>query len=437
MAARRVAVVGAGLAGLAAALELERAGLAVELFERGRPLGGRATSFQVGGVEVDNGQHVFLGCCTEFIGFVERVGMRDCLHLQDRFEALVLSRDGGASRLRAAPLPAPWHLVASFLGYRHLSWPAKLRVIRALAAARGARGVGGARRQSHDTFAAWLARRRQPADALRAFWEPFFVPALNAPLDRVSAADAAFVIETAFLAHAGAARVGYSTVPLARIAAAAAERLHRVHLATPVLCLDAAPGDGLVRGVVVAGGERIPFDAVVLAVPPPQLARLLGGPERFGVFGLAGYEPRAIVDVHLWHDLGSLGFDFAALLDSPVQWVFEKGEGYLCCSMSAADEQVGRPADALVERCWREVSAVVPGLAGARLERGSVTRTREATFVAKPGRERSGQATGLANLAIAGGWTNTGWPDTMESAVRSGRAAARHLLAAPRGGRVA
>ena len=421
MAARRVAVVGAGLAGLAAALELERAGLAAELFERGHLLGGRATSFQVGGVEVDNGQHVFLGCCTEFIAFVERVGMKDCLHQQDRFEALVLSRDRGASRLRAAPLPAPWHLVASFLGYRCLSWRAKLRVMRALASASSAR-------HSRDTFAAWLASRRQPADALRAFWEPFFVPALNAPLDRVSAADAAFVIETAFLAHADAARFGYSTVPLARIAAAAAATLDRVHGAAPVSCVDVVPGDRVVRGLVV-GGERLPFDAVVLAVPPPQLARLLGEPERFGVFGLAGLEPHAIVDVHLWHDAGPLDFDFAALLDAPVQWVFEKGEGYLCCSMSAADEQVDRPADALVERCWRAVSAAVSALAGARLERGSVTRSREATFVAKPGCKRPSQGTGMANLAIAGGWTDTGWPDTMESAVRSGRAAARHLLA--------
>jgi squalene-associated FAD-dependent desaturase len=416
-------VVGAGLAGLAAALELEEAGVSVELFERGRLLGGRATSFHVGGVEVDNGQHVFLACCTELVDFVGRLGMGACLRLQPRFGALVLSRRGGASRLRAAPLPAPWHLAASFLGYGHLGWRAKLSVARALAAARGDRRPEG-------TFAEWLARHGQGEETLRAFWEPFFVPALNAPLDRVSAADAAFVIATAFLADAGAARFGYSAVPLARIAAAAAARLECVRLTTPVHSLCVPADGGEVRGLVVGDGERVAFDGVIAAVPPPQLARLLRDPARFGVSGLADYEPHAIVDVHLWHDRGRLGFDFAALLDSPVQWVFEKGHGYLCCSMSAADEHVELPSDELVRRCWGEVAAVAPGLAGARIERGSVTRTRDATYVARPGARRQGPATGMANLAVAGSWTDTGWPDTMESAVRSGRAAARHLVAA-------
>lgn len=421
--AARVAVIGAGLAGLAAAEELQRAGVTVELFERSRLLGGRATSFELGGVEVDNGQHVFLGCCTELLDFIDRVGMGACVQLQDRFDALVLSRRAGASRLRAARLPAPWHLVASFTRYRHLGWAGKARIARALAAARSAQ-------RSTETFAEWLARHGQTDETVRAFWDPFFVPALNAPLDRVSAADAGFVISTAFLSSADAARFGYSTVPLARIAAAAAERIGTVHLGTPVLCLDVDASARRVQGVVAGGGERMPFDGVIAAVTPTQLARLLGEAERLGVAGLDAYEPHAIIDVHLWHDRGSLGFAFAALLDSPVQWVFEKGEGYLCCSLSAADDLVGESADTLVQRCWNEVTAIVPGLVGAQLVRGSVTRVRDATFVARPGATRPGPATGLSNLAIAGAWTNTGWPDTMESAVRSGRAAARHLASA-------
>jgi len=430
VAERRVAVVGAGLAGLAAGLELERAGVAVELFERTRLLGGRATSFRMGGAEVDNGQHVFLACCTELIQFVEQLGMAHVLHLQQRFDALVLSRERGASRLRAAPLPAPWHLVAALAGYRQLSWAAKLSVARTLERAARARGDA-------TPFAVWLARHRQGREAMRAFWEPFFVPALNAPLDQVSTADAAFIIATAFLADAGAARFGYSAVPLARIAAAAAERLDRVHLGTPVLGVDVMPGDNEARGLIVGEGSRVPFDAVVIAVPPPQLARVLGEPERFGVPPLDAYEPHAIIDVHLWHDRGRLGLDFAALIDSPVQWVFEKGDGYLCCSMSAADEYLRRQADELVRCCWDEVVAAVPGLARARLVRGSVTRSRDATYVARPGCERPGPATALANVAIAGSWTNTGWPDTMESAVRSGRAAAQYVIDALSGARVA
>lgn len=426
--AARVAVIGAGLAGLAAADELQREGYAVELFERSRLLGGRATSFQLDGIEVDNGQHVFLGCCTELLDFIDRVGMSECVHLQDRFDARLISRRGGASRLRAARLPAPWHLVASFARYRHLGWMAKARIARAIA-------VAGSAQRSTGTFADWLARHGQTDETVRAFWEPFFVPALNAPLDRVSAADAGFVISTAFRSSAAAARFGYSTVPLARIAAAAAERIGTVHMGTPVLCLDVDASALRVQALVAGSGERMPFDGVVAALTPVQLTRLLGEPERFGVAGLDAYEPHAIIDVHVWHDRGPLGFEFAALLDSPVQWVFEKGEGYLCCSLSAADALVGESADTLVQRCWRELTNMVPGLAGARLERGSVTRVRDATFVAKPGAVRPGPSTALPNFTIAGAWTNTGWPDTMESAVRSGRVAARQLADALGGSR--
>jgi len=419
MVPRHIGIIGAGIAGLAAAVELKESGCEVELFERSRILGGRATSFRINGWEVDNGQHVFLACYTEFLEFVRRLGMDRYLHLQDRFEVLVLSRQGEASRLRSASLPAPWHLVSSFLGYRHLGWAAKLDVARALAKARTAPPSGG-------TFAEWLAGVGQGEEALRGFWRPFFVPALNAPLDRVSAADAGFVLRTAFLSDSGAARLGYFTVPLARLAAAAAERLDRVHLSAPVVGLDfPSDNEAIVR---LAGGDRIVVDAVVVAVPPPQLANLLGGPGRYGIPPVAGYEPRPIVDVHLWHDRGSLGFDLAALLESPVQWVFEKAPGYLCCSLSAADAHVQRPTTDLVALCWEEVRGAIPALAQARLVHGSATRSPEGTFIAGPEVTRPGPETAIARLAIAGSWTVAGWPDTLESAVRSGRAAARHLL---------
>lgn len=431
MAAGRIAVVGAGLAGLSAGLELARAGFAVELFERSRLLGGRATSFVVAGREVDNGQHVFLACCSAFMDFVAELGMADRLHLQERFDVMVISKAGVASRLRAAGLPAPWHLMSSFIGYRHLGWRSKLQVARALANARDACS-------SEISFSEWLARSGQSEEALRAFWRPFLVPALNAPLHQMRAVDAGQVIARAFLGDAHAACFGYSTIPLAHIARAAADRLERVHLGAPVVALDMAPDERAVRGVVIEGGERRPFDGVVLALPPPQLQRLLGEPERFGVTRLREYEARPIVDVHLWHDRGPLGFDFAALLDSPVQWIFEKGPGYLVCSMSAAEAHVQRPTAELVELCWNEVGAAVRALSGARLLHGAATRTLEATFMARPGVMRPGPGTHHASLAIAGSWTDTGWPDTMESAVISGRAAARHMIGATaEGARVA
>ena len=229
MAVERVAVVGGGLAGFAAGLALKAAGAHVELFERSRILGGRATSFEIDGVEVDNGQHVFLACCTEFINFAQAVGMGDQLHLQTRFDATILSRSGKAGRLRTADLPAPLHLIGSFASYSHLGLAGKLRIARALAAAL----LGKA--DPSETFEAWLARNGQGAQERAAFWDPFFIPALNAAFDRVGAADAMFVLKTAFLRDASAARFGFSRVPLAHLTQAAAKQLDAVHTSTAVL----------------------------------------------------------------------------------------------------------------------------------------------------------------------------------------------------------
>lgn len=420
MAAPCVAVVGGGLAGLSAALDLKDAGWHVELFERSRLLGGRATSFELEGHVVDNGQHVYLACCTEFIRFVERAGMGSALHTQDRFDVVVYSKSGEASRLRAADLPAPFHLLASFAGYKHLPLSGKFEIARALLSLR----LNPKSAREDLSFAQWLRLQRQGAQTIRSFWEPFMVPALNAPLERMNAAEAAFVISTAFLHDRGAARFGYSTVPLAQIMDSAAARLDRVYRSSAVFVMEADP-----QGIALRTAEdELRFDAAVLAVPPRSLAKLLGEPSRFGVPALDVYEPFAIMDVHLWYEGGALDFEFAAILDSPVQWVFKKGEGYLCCSISAADELVNKPTTDMVAVAWEEVRCALPQLAGARLLRGAATRNPEGTYLAKPGVARPGAATTLPNLAVAGAWTATGWPDTMESAVRSGRAAAQVLL---------
>jgi squalene-associated FAD-dependent desaturase len=423
--ARRIAVVGAGLAGLAAALDLRDRGYDVEIFERTRLLGGRATSFEVGGREIDNGQHVYLHCCDRFIGFVERVGMGGTLREQERFDALVLARDGTTSRLRAAPLPAPLHLLASFAGYAHLDIGGRLRVARALASAALAPKV-----EPGLTFDAWLQRNGQDAATRRAFWDPFFIPALNATFEHVSAKDALFVISTAFLSNASAARFGFSTVPLAHVAEAAAARASAVHLSTGVLGLDVGE-DGI--ELRLPDDRRQRFDAVVLAVSPRTTAKLLQTPERFGVRDLETYDPYPIVDVHIWHDRGALGFDFAAVLDSPLQWVFEKSDGYVCCSISAAGEVLTVPTAELERMAWQELQAFVPALRGGNVVHAAATRNPEATYLPRPGSSRTPQRTAHPRVAIAGSWTETGWPDTMESAVRSGYLAAEAIVGTPHG----
>ncbi len=419
MAVERVAVVGGGLAGLAAGLALKASGAHVELFERSRILGGRATSFEIDGVEVDNGQHVFLACCTEFVNFAKAVGMNGQIHLQERFDATIISRSGKAGRLRTAALPAPLHLIGSFASYSHLGLTGKLRIARALAAALLSQP------RANETFETWLTRNGQGAQERAAFWDPFFVPALNAPFDRVGASDAMFVLKTAFLRDAGAARFGFSKVPLAHLAAAAAKQLDAVHTSTPVTSVTLS--DPRVTLTLSKGDTGTPFDAVVLAVGPRQAERILGDPARYGVKNLDKYDPYPIIDVHLWHDGGTIGRDFVAALESPLQWIFEKEPGYLCCSFSAADEYLRQPTAELESLAWREAQTFLPVLKPATLIRSAVTRNPEATWLPRVGAARTEQRTNHPAIAIAGSWTETGWPDTMESAVRSGNLAAAAL----------
>jgi len=424
-----VAVVGAGLAGVAAALELKRLGCRVTLLERSRLLGGKATSFRLGDLEVDSGQHAILGCYTSFLELAGELGMRGDLRLQERFDVLMLTAHGRA-RLRALRLPAPLHLALPFLGFRALTIRARLEVVRALLAARRPRPG-----EEAATFAAWLQRHGQSAAALGGFWEPFLIPALNAPFDGVSAAAGLMVVRTALLGDRDAARIGYATVPLARFSERAAERCDEVLLRTAVTGLRVE--DGRLRGLR-AGELELDCDAAVLAVPPERLLRI-AGTESLGATGLEAFTTQPIVDVHLWYGPagGAAGvgrdpladLDFAAMVDSPVQWVFAKGPGHLCCSLSSAGDLVLEPEERLVALADAELRARLPELGGAVLLRGVAIRDPEATFVPAPGLRRPGPATAIENAVLAGCWTDTGWPATMEGAVRSGRSAARALIA--------
>jgi hydroxysqualene dehydroxylase len=415
-----IAVVGAGLAGLSAAWELTRLGFEVEIFERSRLVGGKATSFEVGGVEFDNGQHVFLGCFDEWLRLVGEAGMADKLHLQERFEVVLLA-PGRATRLRAASWPSPLHLLPALVRHRPLGLRGRLQVARAMRAARRPAHPG-------ETAAAWLRRLGQSAQARAMFWDPFLIPALNAPLEDVDAETARSVITTAFLGGPEACRIGWSRVPLARIAEALARRASRLHLRTAVVGIEISRGQVT---TVQTTERRHPVSGVVLAVPPHQLDRLL--PPDAAV-SPRGFTSQPIVDVHLWYERDRLelpgNLDFAALIGSPVQWVFRKQPGYLCCSLSAAGDLVTRPEGELVDLCHRELANVLPRLRGTAPREGRATRDPQATFVPAPGLHRPGPVTGLLNLVLAGAWTDTGLPATMESAARSGRAAARAL--APR-----
>jgi squalene-associated FAD-dependent desaturase len=353
--------------------------------------------------------------------------MEDQLHIQPRFEVLLLAPGGRKARLHAGRLPAPLHLLPALFGHHLLGLRGRLQVARGMLAA-------GRPALETETMAGWLDRHGQGPLARSTFWDPFLVPALNAPLEEVAAEAGRFVLTTAFLGGAGACRIGWSKVPLARIAEAIAASAGRLHLRTPIQGLRIEEGRLL---ALRTADSEIEVTGAVLAVPPSQLTRILPGAEDLGVPGLTAFQTHPIVDVHLWYEAARLdlgdGLDFAALTGSPVQWVFRKRPGYVCCSLSAAAQWVGRSEEELVELCHTELVRAMPHLRGLRPAQGRATRDPQATFVPAPGLRRPGATTMLPNLTIAGAWTDTGWPATMESAVRSGRTAARALAARLRG----
>ncbi|PRH77788.1 phytoene dehydrogenase [Streptomyces solincola] len=456
---RHAVVVGGGLAGTAAALKLADSGLRVTLLE-GRPrLGGLAFSFQRGELTVDNGQHVYLRCCTAYRWFLDRVGGAALAPLQDRLDVPVLDaahpRGARLGRLRRTALPVPLHLAASLAGYPHLSPAERASVARAALALRKLDPADPAL-DAHD-FASWLARHGQSPRTVEALWDLVGVATLNATAANASLQLAAMVFRTGLLSEPGAADIGWARVPLGELhdtlvrreLAAAGVRVETRAKVTAVL------PDGPGRWSVDVPGERIDADTVILAVPQREAHGLLpdGALDRPGDLLALGTAP--ILNVHVLYDRKVLRRPFFAALGSPVQWVFDRteaaglsrggpegpsGEGgggrrvgqYLALSQSAAQDEIDSPVQELRERYLPELERLLPAARGAAVRDFFVTRERTATFAPVPGagRLRPGAVTRAPGLLLAGAWTATGWPATMEGAVRSGLTAADAALTA-------
>ncbi|MFJ4190275.1 hydroxysqualene dehydroxylase HpnE [Kitasatospora sp. NPDC089509] len=454
VAARPAAVVvGGGLAGITTALRLAEAGHDVTLAE-GRPrLGGLAFSFQRGELTVDNGQHVFLRCCTAYRGLLERLGATRMTHLQDRLDVPVLSVTGPdrapvrtLGRLRRAGLPVPLHLAGSLARYPHLSPADRARVVRGALALNGLDLADPA--LDELSFGEWLRRNGQNAATTAALWDLVGVATLNARADQVSLALAAMVFKTGLLSDPGASDIGIAAVPLGVIhhdrALAELERAGvRVLLRARVAELKPATPQHAVR---LEGGELLTADTVVLAGAQDTAAALLppgAVPQRLADLGTT-----PILNVHVVYDRKVLRRPFFAALDSPVQWVFDRtthsglagtpigrthpGAQYLALSQSAVQDEIDLPVAELRDRYLPELARLLPAAAGAEVLDFFVTRERTATFDGAPGSAalRPAAATGVPGLLLAGAWTATGWPATMEGAVRSGHAAADAALAA-------
>ncbi len=407
----------------------------------GRPwLGGATCSFSRGELSIDNGQHVFLRCCTAYRELLARLGMTGSVILQDRFDVTVLT-PGGQARLRRSGLPAPLHMTGSLLRYGLLTPVERLKAGRAALALRLANPASP--RLDEQRLGDWLAARWQGERARRRLWDLFIISSLNIAGDDAAVGLAATVIKTALLGRRDAADIGISAIPLGDLhGKAALDLLTRlgadVRLAAKATAVEPSPAG--FRVPVSAGGDDsgvLSADAVVLAVPaaaaarlaPPALAAPAAGWARLGV--------SPIVNVHVHYDRRVTRLPFAAALDSPVQWVFDKSRAagvtsgqYLAVSLSAADEYVDVPAARLREQFLPAMAVLFPAASDARVLDFFVTRERRATFRQVPGtgRLRPGAGTAVPGLALAGAWTETGWPDTMEGAVRSGQNAAEHIM---------
>jgi squalene-associated FAD-dependent desaturase len=438
---RRIAVIGGGLAGIAAALDCADAGAEVTLLESRSRLGGAAYSFSRDGLRADNGQHVFLRCCTAYRGLLERLRATDGVTLQPRLAIPVLAPGRRRAWLRRSRrLPAPLHLAPSLARFPFLSVGERLALARAMKALDA---VDPDDRAADDrSLGDWLAEHGQGPAALESVWGLIIRPTLNLDPAEASLAQAAQVFQTGLLRDAAAGDVGYGRVPLSEIHDVAARRALRsagveVRLRTGVTTITPEPEGGFT--VEISGAPTLAADALVLAVPHDRAARLLPPGALSDPRRLAGLGRSPIVNLHVVYDRRVLGLPFAAGVRTPVQWVFdrtasaglERGQ-YLVVSLSAADAELGMTVDELRDRYLPALADLLRAARTARVENLFVTREHSATFRAAPGARasRPGPRTKLPGLALAGSWTDTGWPATMEGAVRSGHAAAREALAA-------
>jgi hydroxysqualene dehydroxylase len=435
---KRVVVIGGGLAGIAAALDCADAEAEVTLVEVRPRLGGAAYSFQRDELWLDNGQHVFLRCCEAYRALLDRLGSAGDTVLQHRLELPVLAPRRPTAWLRRTGLPAPLHLAGSLLRYQHLSPAERIAVVRA-AAALGRVDPDDPTAEGRS-FGDWLADHGQSPAAVEALWELIGRPTLNLNAREASLAAAAFVFRVGLLERSDAGDIGYARAPLQRVhgdAALVALQSAGVDVRAGWRATAIERHDG--HFTVSGASDRIDADAVVLAVPHDRAAGLLPPGAVPDPHALAGLGNSPIVNLHVCYDRRVFEHEFAAAVGSPVQYVFDRtvSSGLdrgqcLAVSLSAADEEADMPADELRARFKSALAELLPAAAGALIERFVVTREHMATFRAGPGARalRPGPRTGIDGLALAGAWTDTGWPATMEGAVRSGHEAAKVALAA-------
>ena len=453
-----VAIAGGGLAGLAAACALADSGFHVTLFERRPYLGGRASSYEHPGTGevVDNCQHVLFRVCTNLVEFYRRIGVEDKIRWFD--EMTFIEPGGRTSVMRASPLPAPLHTAPSFLGFPFLSAKDKLAVSRAIAALALTK-----QRDTGQSFLEWCNQHSQTSNAIERFWKPILVSALSEDLDLISISAAAQVVRES-MKSPSARHMGVPSIPLTDlynragdyIRARGGEIRFRTSLETFF------PDSSQVR--IRVGEEEHAFDYLVLALPFESLDRVLPqSPEAVPLREqLSHFESSPITGIHLWFDRQITDLDHAVLLDRTIQWMFHKSrllgrdreghdlsraenarirngasapEGqasYIELVVSASKSLIDKSRSEIVDLALKEVREFFPAARTANLVKSTVIKEVRATYSPRPGIDafRPQPSTAWPKVFLAGDWTATGWPATMESAVRSGYLAAEALTRA-------
>ncbi len=455
-------MIGGGLAGLSSAVALAEAGFRVRVFEKRPHPGGRATSYLLpDGSHIDNCQHVTLGCCTNLADFYRRVGAAEKIRFYDRL--LFKDRQGRGAVIEPSPLPPPFHLAPSFALFPSLGLADKRGIARAMIEIVRTGGEPGD--APGITMLDWLRRHRQTERASELFWRVVLVSALNEELDRSDAKYGVAVFWKAFLANRRGFPIGVPTVPLRELYRGCGEALERrggeirMRAGVAQICV----ADGRIAGLRLDDGSEASADYYLAAVPHETLLGILPSAvaEREPVFaGLRHLATSPITGIHLWYDRAVMQEPFLALLGLTVQWVFNKSqlyasveeektgkfsgekvaaaalttmeEGqYLQLVISASYDLVQRSRQEIIELCRRDLAEVLPATRDARLVKATVIKETAATFSPQPGadRWRPTQHSPVVNLFLAGDWTATGWPATMEGAARSGYLAAEAILA--------
>ncbi|HWC76459.1 MAG TPA: hydroxysqualene dehydroxylase HpnE [Blastocatellia bacterium] len=429
---KRVVIIGGGFSGLAAGVALSERGHHVHLFERRNHLGGRAYSFTdpKSGDQVDNGQHLFMRCYSNTVAFLDKIGCLDKLQFQDKTQIEFLDREG-RDRFECPSLPAPLHVLAGLLRMKGLTLQDKARLLRLGSALRN--GSGG-----DLTVTRWLESLGQSENIRRRFWTPLVVATLNESPDTASARMLKVVLREAFDGGRWASNIGISRVGLSELYTEGARTFIEAHggrISTGSQIARLHIKDGLSRAVDLKDGDEIEGDFFISAVTPEAFLQILPGDLRDREFSqLAQLESSPIVSINLWFDRPVTDRAFIGLLGTRIQWLFNKdailrrggNSNQIALIISAARGFVNWTRETLVEMAITELNQLLPETRSARLVHSVIVKERDATIShsVESDKLRPAAGTSISNLILAGDWTNTGLPATIESAVLSGNLAA-------------